>query len=50
MKEENKLKKEQQIKREKPYLSCEWYPDQCNAVGCDCGQGPCIDYKEDYSK
>jgi len=31
----------------KPYKTCTWYPDQCDAVGCDCGQGPCRDYKED---
>jgi len=34
-------------KRKKPYLSCTWYPVQCDAVGCDCGQRPCRDYKED---
>jgi hypothetical protein len=31
----------------KPYFSCTWFPDECNAVGCDCGQGPCRDYQED---
>ena len=31
----------------KPYKTCTWYPDQCDAVGCDCGQGPCQEYQED---
>ena len=31
----------------KPWKTCTWYPDQCDAVGCDCGQGPCEIYKDD---
>ena len=46
-KAESKVEKERRIKQTKPYLSCTWYPHECNAVGCDCGQGPCRDYKED---
>jgi len=31
----------------KPWKTCTWYPDQCDAVGCDCGQGSCEIYKDD---
>ena len=40
-----KVEKERQTKKKKPYLSCTWYPMECNAAGCDCGQGPCRDYE-----
>jgi len=46
-KEESKTEKAMRNKKEKPYLTCTWYPDQCNAVGCDGGQGKCRDYKKD---
>jgi len=40
-----------QAKREKklhdkPYLTCTWYPHQCDG-GCDNGEGPCRDYRDD---
>jgi len=43
-KKETKMEKEKRLKQEKPYRSCTWYPFECDAVGCDCGQGPCRDY------
>ena len=45
--EKSKTKKARQIKLKKPYLSCTWYPMECNAVGCDCGQGPCPEYQKE---
>jgi len=51
-KTESKIEKEKRIKQTKPYLSCTWYPHECNAVGCDLpnewgGTGPCRDYVEE---
>jgi len=51
-KEESKAEKEKRLRYKKPYLSCTWYPHECNAVGCDLPseaglRGPCRDYKED---
>ena len=33
------------VKQFKPYLTCTWYPWECNAVGCD--QCACRDYKKE---
>ena len=45
-KRETKSKGEK-VKHQKPYLSCTRYPHDCNAVGCDYGQRPCQDYKQE---
>ena len=45
---ESRAEKAERLKRRKPYKSCTWYPGECNAAGCDCGEGQCRDYKEDW--
>jgi len=46
-KELTSVQKAKKQEKEKPWKTCTWYPDQCNAVGCDCGQGKCHEFKED---
>jgi len=50
-KDESKIEREKRIKYEKPYLSCTWYPMECDG-GCDTEseaglRGPCRDYREE---
>jgi len=40
-------KKKKNKKEKKPWITCTWYPVECDAVGCECGQGKCRDYKDD---
>jgi len=44
------VQKDKKQKKEKPWITCTWYPNECNAVGCDCGQSKCIDYKDDWEE
>ena len=41
--EENKVEKKKRIRQQKPYLSCTWYPVECDG-NCDDGRGPCGEY------
>jgi hypothetical protein len=45
--EKEKDKGRKKEKKKKPWKLCTWYPDQCDAVGCDLRGYPCRDYKQE---
>jgi hypothetical protein len=34
-------------KKKKPWKSCTWYPDKCDAAGCDIYGRPCREYEKE---
>jgi hypothetical protein len=34
-------------KKKKPWKSCTWYPDKCDAAGCDIYGRPCREYESE---